>query len=136
MRVYLAGTGGKDKTDWNVRLIEQLTVDYFDSHDLTLSNRNKVSVLKSFQNEGCDYYVCVITPKTEQYWTHIANIIEFVISHPNKAIICYDSLDMGVRFSQQQIQSILEICRTVSKYGGKVFTNLRDLAVYLNGISG
>ena len=131
MKVFLAGTGGKDKTTWPQRLKEMLSVEYYDSQELVLSNR-KSSILKTMQNEGCDYYVCVITPKTEMYWTHIANIIEVAMLHPNKAIICYDSLDMGVRFSQQQIQSVLDICRIVSKYGGDVFTNLNDLATHLN----
>lgn len=128
MKVFLGGTC--NESTWRDTLIKNLKIDYFNP---VVDDWNEDAYQRELhERETCDFCLYVITPKMSGVYS-IAEVVDDSNKRPEKTIFCYciwDGMDM---FNDGQMRSLDRVGQMVEKNGGKFFTNLNDVADYLNG---
>jgi len=137
-KVFLGGTCNKSK--WRNHLISLLHIDYFNP---VVPNWTEECMARERQErELCDYCLYVITPRINGLYS-IAEIIDDSNKRPEKTIFCVLSKDYEyfsnndftngtLEFSSQYLKSLEQVGKMVERNGGLYFTNLNDVASYLN----
>ncbi len=64
--------------------------------------------------------------------TSIGFVIDDSNKRPQKTLFCVLENDDSLRFDQFQIRSIYQVAKMVVENGGKFFTNINDVAKFLN----
>jgi hypothetical protein len=130
-KVFLGGTcNGSSWRDYFMRL---LTIYWFNPVVDVWTPECMTKELE--EREGCDYCLYVITPEGEGF-SSIAEVIDDSNKRPEKTIFCFTDRGSGstpnATFTKHQIKSLEQVARMVEENGGKVFSNLSDVAFYLN----
>lgn len=127
MRVFLGGTC--NGSDWREKLIPMLTCGYFnpvvDDWDDAAYRR------ELFERETCDCCLYVLTPKMIGCYS-VAEVIDDSNKRPEKTALCILSNEGPLEFTSSQIKSLSKTEEMVRFNGGKVFSNLNEVAAYLN----
>ena len=128
MKVFLGGTCN-DST-WRDELIKKLKIKYFNP---LVDDWNEEAYQRELQErEICDFCLYVITPKMTGVYS-VAEVIDDSNKRPEKTIFCYLGKDGKAIFDEGQKKSLDKVGQMVGRNGGKFFTNLSDVADYLNG---
>lgn len=127
MKVFLGGTC--NESTWRNGLIKALKIDYFNPvvDDWTpecMEERIK-------QRNECDYCLYVLTPKMTEVFS-VAEVIDDINKRPQKTLFCVLENDDSLKFDQFQIRSIYQVAKMVVENDGKFFTNINDVAKFLN----
>lgn len=131
-RVFLGGTC--NESTWREELISKLdpnTIEYFNPvvEDWT----KECMTIEKQERKTCDFCLYTITPKMTGVYS-IAEVVDDSNKRPNKTILCILNRDESKEFTKSQLKSLNQVAEMVKENGGKVFTNLEDLAKYLNNI--
>ena len=126
-RVFLGGTCNESK--WRDSLIGILEIDYFnpvveDWTEECMKEERK-------QKETCEYCLYTITPKMTGVYS-IAEVIDDSNKRPEKTLFCVLGIDDNFMFDVGQLKSLIQVGKMVERNGGKLFTNIEDVASYLN----
>jgi len=124
-KVFLGGTCNGSK--WRDKLIPLLEIDYFDPvvPDWTLECMEE----ELRQRETCDYCLYVITTYMSGVYS-IAEVVDDSNKRPQKTIFCVS--EHNGAFMEGQRRSLEQVGKMVERNGGKYFTDLNDVASYLN----
>lgn len=146
-KVFLGGT---INSPWRKELIEMLEIDYFDPVVKTRTDTNIQEEI--IEREKCDYCLYVITPGTYGYYS-IAEAVDDSNKKPRgKCIFCVleyeipigsekgsDNINIPIYmtdnipyFNGIQMKSFNEIGNLIERNGGIFFTDLTEVALYLN----
>lgn len=126
MKIFLGGTCNGSK--WRKELIPQLKIDYFDPVVEDWTEEAYQEELK--QREECDFCLYVITPELKGVYS-IAEAVDDSNKRPEKTIFCF--IDYGdLEFDKAQYKSLDKVGTMVENNGGRYFTQLRDVANYVN----
>lgn len=128
MKVFLGGTC--NNTTWRDELIKKLKISYFNP---VVDDWNEEAYQRELQErEICDFCLYTITPKMTGVYS-IAEVIDDSNKRPEKTIFCLLIRDESDLFDDGQRKSLIKVGEMVECNGGKFFTNLSDVADYLNG---
>lgn len=128
MKVFLGGTC--NNTTWRDELIKKLKIDYFNP---VVDDWNEEAYRRELQErEICDFSLYTITPKMTGVYS-IAEVIDDSNKRPEKTVFCLLTRDGSESFDEGQKKSLNKVGEMVERNGGKFFTNLSDVANYLNG---
>ena len=127
-KVFLGGTC--NDSQWRDQLIPLLAIDYFDPVVDDWTEAAQQEEIK--QRETCDYCLYVITPKMAGVYS-IAEVIDDSNKRPAKTIFCVLPKDERETYTKEQKKSLDEVGNMVKKNGGQFFTDLHDVAEFLNG---
>ena len=130
MKVFLGGTCNESK--WREYLIKYLKIDYFNPvvEDWTEECMEEEVI----QRQICDYCLYTITPKMTGVYS-IAEAVDDSNKKPEKTIFCLLTYELdGSTWTNSQWRSINQVGRMVERNGGKYFTDLNDVAKYLNNM--
>jgi hypothetical protein len=122
IKVFLGGTV---YSNWREEFIPQLTVNYFNPIVKDWTPECQVEEIK--QREECDFVLFTITKEMTGVYA-IAEVVDDSNKRPEKTLFCV--LEEG--FAPDQIKSLKATSNLIEKNGGKVFTNLYDVAKYLH----
>ena len=128
-RVFLGGTC--NESTWRDKLIEKLTIDYFNPVVDDWDEAAYQQELK--ERETCDQVLYVITPKMTGVYS-IAEVIDDSNKRPEKTVFCVIPNDEDESFDKGQIKSLDSVGKMVEKNGGIWLSNLDEVAEYLNDI--
>jgi hypothetical protein len=122
-KVFLGGTCAE--STWRDDLIPLLKIDYFNPvvKDWTPAHQKE----EIRQREFCDYVLYTITHEMTGVYS-IAEAVDDSNKNPGKTLFCV--LEKG--FTKSQLKSLQAVSDMIKKNGGSVFTNLKDVAKYLN----
>jgi hypothetical protein len=90
--------------------------------------------------QNCDVCLYVITPKMSGVYS-IAEAVDDSNKRPEKTVFCLlNQDDFGgsgdtVSVTEGQIKSLFMVWKMIESNGGKVFTDLSEVAAYLNGLA-
>ena len=138
-KVFLGGTCNNSK--WREKLIPLLKIDYFNPVVDDWTEKHQKEELR--QREICDYCLYVITPFMTGVYS-IAEAVDDSNKRPKKTIFCVlnkePSLSNGLmnpsnvkhEFTIGELKSLDAVGRMIEKNGGKYFTSLESVSVYLN----
>lgn len=126
-KVFLGGTC--NESTWRDILIDKLYINYFNPVVEDWTEECYKEELR--QREICDYCLYVITPKMTGAYS-IAEVVDDSNKRPEKTIFCFLESDEDKDFSLGQIKSLDKVGTMVENNGGKYFSNLDDVADYLN----
>lgn len=129
--IFLGGTCNGSK--WRDEFVKLLNshVTYFNpvvedwneaSYDIELKHREKDN-----------FTLYCITPEMEGFYS-IAEVVDDSNKRPQNTIFCYLKKYGGKEFSEVEYKSIMRTVMLVANNGGRVFSNLKDCAKYLNRI--
>jgi hypothetical protein len=127
-KVFLGGTCNESK--WREFLIPMLNIDYFNPvvEDWTEECMKE----EIMQRETCDYCLYVITPKMTGVYS-IAEVVDDSNKRPIKTIFCLLAYEQnGDTWEHGKWKSLNQVGRMVEINGGKYFSDLNDVAEYLN----
>ena len=138
-KVFLGGTCNESK--WREELIAKLRINYYNPvvEDWT----EECMAEERRQRMICDYCLYVITPRMSGTYS-IAEAVDDSNKRPKKTIFCLLSTDEGwydtstsktpnrICFTESQLRSLNQVGEMVKRNGGQYFTNLDDVAEYLN----
>lgn len=127
MKIFLGGTCNDSK--WRDDLIEQLEIDYFNPVVDDWTPDCMEEEIK--QREQCEYCLYTITPKMTGVYS-IAEAVDDSNKRPEKTILCVLEEDDGEMFDEHQMKSLNQVCEMVKHNGGKVCSELSDVAHYVN----
>ena len=130
MKVFLGGTCNESK--WREYLIKYLKIDYFNPvvEDWTEECMEEEVI----QRQICDYCLYTITPKMTGVYS-IAEAVDDSNKKPEKTIFFFFLYELdGSTWTNSQWRSINQVGRMVERNGGKYFTDLNDVAKYLNNM--
>ena len=128
LKVFLGGTC--NESTWRYSLIEKLNIDYFNPVVEDWTEECMVEELK--QRQICDFCLYTITPQMTGVYS-IAEVIDDSNKRPERTIFCLLEECDGERFTPSQIKSLIQVGRMVERNGGEFFTDLQEVADYLNG---
>ena len=134
MKIFLGGTCNESK--WRENLIKLLKIDYYNPVVPDWTPECMAEEIK--QRKLCDYCLYVITPNMTGVYS-IAEVIDDSNKKPKQTIFCVLE-DDGEKndpeavkgFSEGQLKSLDSVGKMVERNGGKYFTNLQDIANYVN----
>lgn len=127
MKVFLGGTCNNSK--WREDLIPLLSIDYFNP---VVKDWNEEAYKQElFEREHCDYCLYVITPKMTGVYS-IAEVVDDSNKRPNKTLFCVLSEDEESIFNKDQLKSLISVGKMVTNNGGKVFSDLNEIAKFIN----
>ncbi len=127
MKVFLGGTCNNSK--WREDLIPLLSIDYFNP---VVKDWNEEAYKQElFEREHCDYCLYVITPKMTGVYS-IAEVVDDSNKRPNKTLFCVLSEDEESIFNKDQLKSLISVGKMVANNGGKVFSDLNEIAKFIN----
>lgn len=131
-KVFLGGTCSD--SNWREEIKPLLRIDYFDpvcdgewTHEAYLREIH--------ERETSDFVAYVITPKMGGVYS-IAEVIDDSNKRPEKTLFCVLENDEGDVFTKAEIKSLKAVAKMVKNNGGKVFENLQDMTMFLNGFTG
>lgn len=127
MKVFLGGTC--NNSQWREELINILEIDYFNPVVPDWTPECMEEEIK--QRNECDYCLYVLTPKMTGVFS-VAEVIDDSNKRPQKTLFCVLENDDSLKFDQFQIRSIYQVAKMVVENGGKFFTNINDVAKFLN----
>ena len=132
MKLFLGGTC--NNSAWREELIphlEKIGIDYFNPvvDDWTAEAQKNEELEKK---ERCTHQVYVITPEMTGVFS-IAEMVESAISRNAVTYICFLQKYDGTEFDMGQWRSLVAVGGLVSKYNGRVCTNLSDLLELITG---
>ncbi len=114
---------------WRDELIPELEIDYFNPVVKDWTPECQKEEIK--QRETCDMILYCITPLMKGIYS-IAEAVDDSNKRPNKTIlVCLKEHD-GQEFDKSQWKSIEQFIKMVENNGAKTFTNLKDVANYIN----
>ena len=126
-KVFLGGTCNNSK--WREELIKLLKIDYYNPVVPDWTPECMAEEIK--QRKLCDYCLYVITPKMTGVYS-IAEVIDDSNKKPEKTIFCVLADDESKLFDKGQLKSLDSVGRMVNGNGGRFFTNLQDVANFVN----
>ncbi|HOZ51998.1 MAG TPA: nucleoside 2-deoxyribosyltransferase domain-containing protein [Chitinophagaceae bacterium] len=129
-KVFLGGTC--NDSHWREQLIPLLKIEYY--NPIVSSWTAEIQKEELHQREICDFCLYVITPKMEGVYS-IAEVIDDSNKRPEKTIFCYLDEDDDMKFSATQKKSMDAVCEMIKQNHAKVFSNLNEIADYLNSAS-
>lgn len=127
MKVFLGGTC--NNYQWREELINILEIDYFNPVVPDWTPECMEEEIK--QRNECDFCLYVLTPKMTEVFS-VAEVIDDSNKRPQKTLFCVLENDDNLKFDQFQIRSIYQVAKMVVENGGKFFTNINDVAKFLN----
>ena len=130
MRVFLGGTC--NESTWREKLIPDLQkygIEYFNPVVENWTTTAQVNEIR--ERETCDFCLYVITPRILGYYA-IAEAVEDSIKHPYKTIFAILYQDNCVCFTEAKWHSLQAVARLIKRNGGATFTDLKDVAPWLN----
>lgn len=122
-RVFLGGTCAE--STWRDELIPTLKIDYF--NPVVPDWTEECMAEERHQRETCDYWLYVITKEMQGVYS-IAEVVDYSNKRPDKTVFAF--LDDG--FTKGQIKSLDQVGQMVERNGGHYFTNLKQVADFLN----
>jgi hypothetical protein len=128
--VFLGGTCAGSA--WRDRLISMLTINYF--NPVVRDWTEECMAEERRQREECSYCLYFITPLMTGVYS-IAEVIDDSNKHPEKTLFCYQEFEEGnnlLQFSAAQLKSLHQVGRMVERNGGRYFTNMKNVAEFLN----
>jgi len=127
MKVFLGGTC--NNSQWREQLIKDLKIDFFNPVVPDWTPECMEEEIK--QRNECDFCLYVLTPKMTEVFS-VAEVIDDSNKRPQKTLFCVLENDDNLKFDQFQIRSIYQVAKMVVENGGKFFTNINDVAKFLN----
>lgn len=124
-KVFLGGTC--NESTWRNELIPMLKIDYFNPVVDDWTPDCQEEEIK--QRETCDYVLYTISKEMTGVYS-IAEVIDDSNKRPEKTLFCI--LEDG--FTEGQLRSLKATARMVFDNGGEIFSNLEEVASYLNNI--
>lgn len=140
-KVFLGGTC--NGSEWREELIPMLRINYYNPvvEDWT----EECMAEERRQRMICDYCLYVITPRMSGVYS-IAEVVDDSNKRPGKTIFCILEKDINpftnlssdwkipeyTTFDCSQLKSLNQVGEMVKRNGGQYFTNLDDVAEYLN----
>lgn len=126
-KIFLGGTC--NNSTWRDALIPMLNIDYFNPvvEDWTPKDQE----IEILERETCDYCLYAISPKMKGVYS-IAEVIEDSNKRPEKTLFIFFSTDNVDSFNGDQLKSLTAVGDMVKRNGGKVFSNLEEIAEYVN----
>lgn len=125
MKVFLGGTCSNSK--WRNQLIPNLHMGYFNPVVKKWTAQCQAEERK--QRETCDYVLYVLTRVYSVY--SIAEAVDDSNKRPEKTILCiFSESDHPLEY--QEAKHLNEIGKMVERNGGKYFTSLKEVELYLN----
>lgn len=132
--VFLGGTC--NETDWRDKLIEKLTINYFNpvitGRDWTEEDRqNEIR-----KRQECEFVLYVFTPRMTGLYS-IAEVVDDSNKRPSNTIMFVQEQDTNyegkkIVFTETVKHSMENIAALVKANGGKIFYSLDEVAEYLN----
>ena len=126
-KVFLGGTC--NNSNWRNNLIDKLEIDYFNPVVDNWTENDYKNELR--ERENSDFCLYVITPKMTGVYS-IAEVVDDSNKRPKKTIFAYLKKDNDSEFSKEQLKSLEKVGEMVKNNGGKCFTSLDEIAIYLN----
>jgi Nucleoside 2-deoxyribosyltransferase like len=127
-KVFLGGTA--NNSTWREQLIpllDKTKISYFNpvikDREWTLTDQAK----EMEEKKNCDFILYTITNQMLGFYS-VAEVVDDSNKRPNKTIFCY----LGEGFEKHQIKSLQATARLVKENSAQVFTNLAEVAEYLN----
>lgn len=78
-----------------------------------------------------DFLVFVITPELSGY-SSIASAVDYSNKMPKKVLFCALQEDNGKHFTSHQKESLKTVIDIIKDNGGKIFSDLQELARFIN----
>ena len=128
MKVFLGGTC--NGSEWREELIPLLEIDYFNPVVEDWTEECMAEEIR--QREECDLCLYVITPKMTGVYS-IAEVVDDSNKKPSSTVFCVLNNEVDDVFTGGQIRSLVQTGKMVQNNGGMFFTNLQEVADYLNG---
>lgn len=127
IKVFLGGTC--NESTWRDRLIKKLNINYFNPvvKDWTPECQKK----EIQERENCDFCLYTITPLMTGCYS-IAEVVDDSNKRPHKTILCILFEDDNKKFEEFQARSLKQVANMVRTNGGQVFSDLNEVADYLN----
>ena len=126
-KVFLGGTC--NGSTWRDYLINRLKIDYFNP---VVPDWTPECMEEELRQRGiCDYCLYVITTYYMSSVYSIAEVVDDSNKQPEKTIFCVS--EHNGTFLEGQRRSLNQVGKMVERNGGKYFTDLNDVAKYLNG---
>lgn len=126
-KCFLGGTC--NGSNWRQNLIPLLTIDYFDPVVKDWTPECQAREIQ--ERETCDFCLYVITPKMTGVYS-IAEVADDSNKRPQKTVFCFLTEDEDKQFDKVQLKSLVQTGKLVAANGAKVFSNLQEVAAYLN----
>jgi len=127
-KVFLGGTC--NESTWREYLIKLLKIDYFNPVVPDWTPECMEEELR--QRETCDFVLYTITPRMTGVYS-IAEVVDDSNKRPEKTIFCLLTYEWDKStWDHGQWKSLNQVGRMVERNGGKYFTDLHDVADYLN----
>ncbi len=128
-RVFLGGTC--NESTWRNRMMIYLYDEKVDYFNPVVSDWTEACQLEEIeQRKICDYCLYCITPKMSGVYS-IAEVVDDSNKRPEKTILILLKDDGDCKFDQYQWKSLFSVARLVSENGAKVFTDLKEAAIYI-----
>lgn len=125
--VFLGGTC--NGSTWRDKLIAMLRCSYFNPVVDNWTDECYKEELK--QRESCNYCLYVITPNMTGVYS-IAEVVDDSNKRPEKTLFCFLESDVNGTFTPAQLRSLKAVENMVVSNGCQSFTNLYDIAFFLN----
>jgi hypothetical protein len=127
-KVFLGGTC--NDSDWRDKLIPMLKINYYNPVVPDWTPECQQEEIR--QRETCDFCLYTITPRMTGVYS-IAEVVDDSNKRPGRTVFCILSKDGDQWFTSSQLRSLMAVAAMVERNGGKIATNLGDVATYLNG---
>ena len=121
--------GTCNNSNWRNELIPLLKIDYF--NPLVDDWTEDCYKHELEERKNSDFCLYTITPKMSGVYS-IAEVIDDSNKRPQSTILVLLEIDDSIEFTEGQWKSLIAVAKMVSSNGGKVFTNLKVAAIYLN----
>jgi len=131
MKVFLGGTCNNSK--WREELIEMLEIDYF--NPVVDDWNEEAQQQEIYERDRCDICLYTITPQMKGVYS-IAEVVDDSNKRPRKTLFCLLLNYGGESFDDSQAKSLVQVAKMVVANGGKLRTDLRSAAEYLNSFGG
>lgn len=120
--------GGTVNSNWRDKLIPLLELDYF--NPIVEEWNEKARINEEKEKNESEYQLYVITPRQEGFYT-IAELVESANNEPSNTLLCILKEDKGKKWNDTY-NSVLAVKELVAKKGVKTFTELKEVAKYVN----
>lgn len=129
-KVFLGGTCAE--STWREKLIPLLKINYFNP---VVDDWTEECARKEIEErKTSDFCLYTITPNMKGVYS-IAEVIDDSNKKPYATVFCVLESYDGKSFDEQEMKSLNKVGEMVVRNGGKYFTNLNDVANYLNGFN-
>lgn len=127
-KVFLGGTCSDSK--WREEIKPQLKISYYDP--VCTGEWTQEAYLRELEErETSDFVLYVVTPKMAGVYS-IAEVVDDSNKRPDKTLFCYLPTDGEKVFNKAELKSLDAVAKMVTGNGGKVFSDLLEIANYLN----